>query len=244
MMIEIIDVSKYYINNKKTEKVLDEINLRIERGDFIILMGKSGAGKTTLINCLTGLEDITKGEICIKYSDSKMSCKEFGKSYISQNSVMIEDFTGYENIILNIECKNKGEGKKINATIKKYVKVLECEKILNKKIKKLTKSERQLIMLIKVLIINPKIIIIDELVEELIKEKINKIIELLKYANKTYKSVVIIVTHQIDIACKGERIIFMNKGTVFHEIIKGNDSELNLKKNIEFILKIMRNDCG
>lgn len=222
--ILIKNLTKYYNKGKDTEiKVLNNINLSINKGDLCSIVGVSGSGKTTLLYILGCLDKQTEGEYYLdgknisNLSENQLAMlrnKYFG--FILQDFGLIEEDTVYENIcvpllfskkILNIESK-------INDLLKK----LEILNLKDKKVKKLFGGQRQRVAIARALINNPDVILADEPTGSLDTRNSEIILNLLLDLNKQGKTV-IIVTHNLEIAEKANKKFFIKDG-IIKEYIK------------------------
>lgn len=217
--ILIKNLKKYYNTGKPTEiKVLNNINLSINKGDLCSIVGASGSGKSTLLYILGCLDKQTSGEYYLdgknisKLSDKDLSIlrnKYFG--FILQDFGLIEEDTVYENIYVPMlfAPKDKNTESKINDLLTK----LEILELKNKKVKKLSGGQRQRVAIARALINEPNIILADEPTGALDSKNSEIILNLLLDLNKQGKTV-IIVTHNLEIAKKTKRCFSIKDGVI------------------------------
>ncbi len=235
MEIEFKDVSFYYnVGLVNEERVLNNINLIIEKGKIYGITGKSGSGKTTLIQLIKGVLKPTSGNIFIDHkivnSNSRLYedinigyVTQFSEDYLIEDSVDKE--LGYivENNIYKKLCA---------------LSMLELsEEYLNKKIKELSFSDKRLISIVEALTYAPKILILDEPGIGLDKFNKEKLIKMLKKINNKYKITIIIVSHDINLLNQivGELVI-LNNGKILYKGSKEDAYKKNAllsKNNIE-----------
>ena len=195
-------------------KVLDNLNLEIKQGELVAVVGKSGIGKTTLLNIMGLLEKIDSGKLeILDYNISNLSLKKREKffrydiSYLFQNFALIDNETIGENLDIALMYskldKNEKNQAKINA-----LKEVGLNMPLNKKIYKLSGGEQQRVALARVLLKPSKIILADEPTGSLDTITRDSIIDIIKKINKLGKTI-IIVTHDKNVAKECTRIIYL-----------------------------------
>tara|TARA_B100000989_G_scaffold295024_1_gene275203 strand:+ start:4055 stop:4720 length:666 start_codon:yes stop_codon:yes gene_type:complete len=204
-MILLKNISKTFGN----QKILDNISLKISNGDFVSIVGPSGAGKTTLINIMGTIEnfDFNKNsEFKIDgieisnwkdYEISKFRNKNIG--FVFQFHQLLPELNCEENILLPIRIgkKNINNHKK---KLKSISKSLQIHEILHKRPDFISGGEKQRVSFARALITDPKIILADEPTGNLDSTNSKKIIELLKRVNIEYGVTVIYVTHNKEFA--------------------------------------------
>ncbi|MEC8367455.1 MAG: ABC transporter ATP-binding protein [Bacteroidota bacterium] len=199
-MIVLKDISKSFGN----QKILNNISLKISNGDFVSVVGPSGAGKTTLINIIGTIESFDPGQNSELKLDgvevSKLKQNEISRfrneniGFVFQFHQLLPELNCEENILLPIRIgrKNLNDFKERLLSLSKS---LNIEKILNKKPDFISGGEKQRVSFARALINNPKIILADEPTGNLDSVNSRKIIELLQKINKKYGVTVIYVTH-------------------------------------------------
>ena len=199
-MIVLKDISKSFGN----QKILNNISLKISNGDFVSVVGPSGAGKTTLINIIGTIESFDPGQNSELKLDgvevSKLKQNEISRfrneniGFVFQFHQLLPELNCEENILLPIRIgrKNLYDFKERLLSLSK---TLNIEKILNKKPDFISGGEKQRVSFARALINNPKIILADEPTGNLDSVNSRKIIELLQKINKKYGVTVIYVTH-------------------------------------------------
>lgn len=209
-MIEIIDVSKVF----GEFTAVDNVNLKIESGEFLGLLGPNGAGKTTLIKLLTGLLKPTSGAIYIdgeKMSRSNMEIKK-RIGVVPQYTNLDKELTVYENLIFAAKLfKIKGYKDKIE----ELLTFIELEEHKNKKAMNLSGGMQRRLMIAKALINDPDIIFLDEPTVGIDLNGRRKIWDILK-GMKAIGKTVLLTTHYIeeaDYLCN--QVCLINNGKVF-----------------------------
>lgn len=218
-MLELKNISKSY----KNKKVLVDINVTIESGEIISLLGPSGCGKTTLLNIILGLVDPTAGELVYYGQDiSKQSMQERGFNIVFQDFALFPHLNAYDNIIYGLKNKNVKMSKE---EVQEYIDFLELAPHLHKKIHELSGGQKQRVSIARTLVMQPKILLLDEPLSALdgvIKESIK---ERIKSIASEFNLTTIIVTHDPEEALTlSDKVIIINEGTVAqfgtpHEIV-------------------------
>ncbi len=201
MMIEIKNLSKSF-----GDKVLfNEFNLTINKSEFVIFSGRSGCGKTTLLNMIGSLEKIDSGTIYvdgIDISKRKNQQQYFSNKvgFLFQNFALIEDKTVFENLKLIKKSNQSG------TTIEEALERVQLADKKNSKVYTLSGGEQQRIALARLMIKKCDLILADEPTGSLDKENANEVMTILEDLNKEGKTV-IVVTHDDDIKNRCERVI-------------------------------------
>ena len=216
-MIEFKNVSKTYDNK---EYVLNDVNLRIEDGEFVFIVGKSGSGKTTLTKLLIREEKVTSGRIVI--NGFRLDKMRQGKvPYLRREIGMVfQDFrlfpkkTVYENVAFAMQVIGTSSD-----SIKRRVPFFLGHVGLSTKMKsfptQLSGGEQQRVALARAIVNNPKIIIADEPTGNLDPEMSKEIMELLMTLNEKLGKTVIVVTHEQSLVNKyNKRVITIGDGGV------------------------------
>lgn len=200
-MIELININKSF-----GDKVLfDDYNLKIKRGEFVIISGDSGSGKTTLLNMIGALEKVDAGQIKVNGIDilNKRNQLKYYRNtvgFLFQNFVLLEDKTVYQN--LNIIRKNNRSGLSIEEALKK----VGLEDCINSKVYTLSGGEQQRVALARLMIKKCTLILADEPTGSLDRRNAERVLSILKQLNKEGVTI-ILVTHNDELKEKGDRII-------------------------------------
>lgn len=172
-------------------KALDQVNFTLMPGECHALVGENGAGKSTLSKCITGENQMTKGDLVIKGEKIKIPAynvresQKRGVAIVHQEFTLMGDMTGVENIFVGRYEKKHGHinWKALDKRAKELLEYMQCDVNLNIPVKHLRTAERQIIQLAKALLDDPKILIFDELtavLQEKDIENIFRIISVLK----------------------------------------------------------------
>jgi iron(III) transport system ATP-binding protein len=193
--------------------VLKDINLEINTGEIVSLLGQSGSGKTTLLNIILGLTKMDSGKIIFNDVDvSKVQMKDRGFNIVFQDYALFPHINAYENIVYGLRNK---KGLVTEREIQEYIEFLELKPHLTKKIGELSGGQKQRVALARTLVMKPKILLLDEplsaldgVIKESIKERIQSIA-------KEFKLTTIIVTHDPEEALTmSDKILIINNGEI------------------------------
>ncbi len=222
-MITLNNVSKSY--NKK-DKVLRAVNLKINPGEFVSIVGQSGAGKTTLVRILIGEERVDSGQVLVGDWDiTKISRREV--PYLRrQIGVIFQDFkllpkkTLSENVSFALEVSG-GQSAKIKKIVPSVLKIVGLEDKKNRYPHEVSGGEQQRAAIARALVHQPKILLADEPTGNLDAINANEIIELLLRINR-FGTTVILVTHNKEIVNRlNRRVVTMDQGQVISDQAHG-----------------------
>lgn len=215
-LIELKNISKQY---REETTILKEVDLCIEDGDYIALMGPSGAGKTTLMNIMGCLDRATQGEYFLdgnEISDypekekARLRNEKFG--FVVQDFALINEMTVYENVRLPLRYRKK-RLKKEREHIESILKSLEIEDKKEIRVCDLSGGQQQRVAIARAIVNSPEIILADEPTGALDQETGREVMEIFSKLNQQGKTI-IIVTHDPNIAAKCNRIVKMVDGKI------------------------------
>lgn len=228
-MLKLVNVTKVFNKNTADEKVvLNHLNLDIEEGDFITIIGSNGAGKSTLFNCISGSIDIDDGQILLDGQDiSKVKehkrAKYIGRVFQDPLLGTCPNLTILENLSLSyMHTFNSGYllplKKKDLDIIKEKCKELDMglENRLNTPIGLLSGGQRQALTLLMATFAKPKILLLDEHTAALDPKTSEKVMNITKSIVSKYQITTLMITHNINSALNtGDKTIVLNDGQVF-----------------------------
>lgn len=221
-VIEIQELSKLYGFGDATTVALDEVNLTIEKGEFIAVMGPSGSGKTTLMNMLGLLDRPTHGTYKLngrnvsrltKNKQAKVRRDNIG--FIFQSFNLLSKLTVIENVALPLAYKRTGQTKRLKAAerVLEQVGLLDRDSYLPTQ---LSGGQLQRAAIARALVNNPSIIIADEPTGNLDSVSARVVMELLSDVHKLGNTV-IMVTHNPSLTRYADRIIYMLDGSIVYD---------------------------
>ncbi len=225
-LLQAVNVFKEYANGERTVPVLQGINLSIEQGEIVAIVGVSGAGKSTLLHILGILDTPTAGSVIYKGINlTQLSAKKqadlrnrnFG--FVFQFYHLLPDFTALENVLFPGLIGSRFSGRK--AATKNYTeraisllgRVGLGDRVTHKP-SQLSGGERQRVAIIRALINNPEVLLCDEPTGNLDTKTGHEILELIWNLNTTLNQTVVIVTHDEEIAKHAGRVIRIVDGCI------------------------------
>lgn len=212
------NLSKTYGSGENLVRAIDDVNLKIEKGEFIAIVGPSGSGKSTLLHLLGGVDNPSSGKIFIDGNDiSKYSSKELALFRRRKVGLIYQFYNLIPNLTVrhNIELPLKLDKRKINAEVLlDIVRKLGIEDKLDSFPSELSGGQQQRVAIARSLIYSPSLVLADEPTGNLDRENSREIIEILKYFNRTLKQTIIVITHDESIALEAERVITIVDGKV------------------------------
>ena len=217
-IIKTRNLTKIYDMGTKQVNALNGIDLKVEDGEFIAIMGTSGCGKSTLLHMLGGLDKPTSGSIEINGKDiSVMKDKELSvmrRDYIGfgfQKFNLINELNVWENITLPILLAGK---KPDEEKINDLCETLGIKDRLDHTPLELSGGQQQRVAIARALANDPKLILCDEPTGNLDHKSSTEVVELLKTIHDKYKKTIIMVTHDINVASAADRILTMDDGVI------------------------------
>jgi len=219
-ILEVKNVSKTFTLGEESIPVLKNVDLTIEKGDFIAIMGPSGSGKSTLLYLMGGLDRVSDGEIRINgreisrlndEDESTMRRKEIG--FVFQSYNLIENLTVEENILLPVLLDGKAR-KAIMPEVEALMKAVGLYERRNHTPRELSGGQQQRTAIARALINKPDVLFADEPIGNLDSKTGTEILELLKKINREYGITVLMVTHSEESAAYSNRIIRLRDGAI------------------------------
>ena len=201
---------------------IKDVNLEIEDGEFVILVGPSGSGKSTLLRMIVGLEDITDGEMLIDGRRvNEAAPKDRNLAMVFQNYALYPHLTVYENIAfpLRLIKDNKPSEEEIDRKVRDAARVLELEDHLERKPGNLSGGQRQALSLLMATFSGPKILLLDEHTAALDPSRAELVTRLTRQVVAEHRLTTLMVTHNMSQALEvGNRLIMMHDGRIILEL--------------------------
>lgn len=217
-ILKVENLRKEYGEGNSKVVALDGVDLEIERGEFVAIVGPSGSGKSTLLHIIGGVDSPDDGKVYIDGNDiSKYSSKELAYFRRRKVGLIYQFYNLIPNLTVrhNIELPLKLDKRKTNQDeFSDIVKKLGIESKLNSFPSELSGGQQQRVAIARSLIYSPSLVLADEPTGNLDRENSREIIEILKYFNRTLKQTIIVITHDESIALEAERVITIVDGKV------------------------------
>lgn len=220
MLLEAANISKSYHNTHNPLHVLKGVNIQVDVGEIVSIVGPSGVGKSTLLHILGGLDTPDEGTVSLQgediygLSDGDRARVRNGKiGFIFQFYHLLPEFTALENVLLPAFVRrDEKDMKQLESKGRSVLKQVGLQKRVEHKPHELSGGEQQRVAIARALINQPKIIFCDEPTGNLDSETGKEIIALLKELNARNKQAFVIVTHDESIAQMSHRTVFMRDG--------------------------------
>lgn len=228
-MIELKKINRHFKNGDETNHILKDIDIHIDEGEFIAIMGPSGSGKSTLINILGFIdrgyegEYLFNGENYKKSSDNKLATiRNHTVGFVFQNFKLIQNNTILENVSIPLIYNGMGSKERKD----KVLKGLEDVGLHNKEDllpNKFSGGQQQRVAIARAIINEPKFVIADEPTGALDSKTSKDIMDLFVTLNKEKGTTMIMVTHDREVANKADRIIHILDGRVKEEEVLAHE---------------------
>ena len=213
-MITINNLTKYYGKGESQFKALDDVSVTINDGEYIVILGASGSGKSTFLNAISGLETIDGGTIA--YDDNqidKMSEKELTKfrkdntAFIFQQYYLLPHLNVEKNVKMGADLAN-------NKEISSFIEAVGLKEKAKKFPSELSGGEQQRVAIARALAKKPKVLFLDEPTGALDEKTGRQVLDYIIRLQQEQKFTMIMVTHNANIADTADRIIKMNSGKI------------------------------
>lgn len=216
IVLETVNLKKYYGVEPNITKALDGINFTVEKGEFVAIVGTSGSGKSTLLNMIGGLDRPTSGIVKIQgknlleLNDEQLTIfRRRNISFIFQNYNLLPMLNVYENIVLPIELDGKSVDQEF---LKEIISILGLEERINSMPNMLSGGQQQRVAIARALITKPAIILADEPTGNLDSRTSQDVLELIQNTSRRFEQTVVMITHNEHIAGLTERIVQIEDG--------------------------------
>ncbi len=220
--IEAVNLKKVYLRGSEEIPAVNDVSLRINKGDFISIIGPSGSGKTTLINLLGCLDNPTSGELCLAgrsifNTGKRLSERELTKirreiyGYIFQNFYLIPTLTVIENVMLPLTFYRK-PGTENEAV--KLLKLLGMDHRKDHLPGQISGGEMQRVAIARAMVNRPEILLADEPTGNLDTKRSAEIVQVLQELNRNAQLTIVMVTHNQELARCANRMFEMRDGHI------------------------------
>ncbi len=223
------NITKTYTQFNTDTHALNKVNLSINKGEIVIVLGPSGSGKSTMLNLLSGIDNPTSGEILFndidisKYNEEQLTnYRKDNLGFIFQSYNLINNLTVRENIELGIYLSNN------SLDIDEIIEIVGLTHHKNKFPYQLSGGQMQRVSIARAIVKNPNVLFCDEPTGALDEEMGKQVLKLLQNINKKYKTTIIIVTHNPSIKDIGNRVIKLNSGKIVE--MKLNKKQISADK--------------
>lgn len=227
-MISVKNVNKFFVE----KQVLKDVNIKINEGEIFGIIGHSGAGKSTILRCMNGLEPYQEGSVKVDGKEVKdlneKEMRELRKDLgmIFQHFSLLERKTVFENVALPLECFGYSKAEK-EKRVMELLDLVGLKERRNDKPRNLSGGQKQRVAIARALALNPKVLLCDEATSALDPNTTKSILTLIEDINKKMGITVVVVTHQMEVIKQiCGRIAIMENGQVLEV---GETEEIFLK---------------
>lgn len=218
-------IKRYYIGQPNELQILNGIDLRVDEGEFVAIVGQSGSGKSTLMNIIGALDRPTEGEYFFNNRDiSKMSDKELSKirnkeiGFVFQNFNLIPRATALKNVELPMVYAKVGR-KERTQRAKELLEMVDMSSRYNHNPNELSGGQKQRVAIARAMANNPNLILADEPTGALDTKTGRTVMDIFHKLHSEGKTIVLI-THSPELAEETERIITISDGNIISDVVK------------------------
>jgi putative ABC transport system ATP-binding protein len=253
-ILEVKDLCKTYIVNKRQNNVLRNLNFTMNEGEFVAVMGPSGSGKSTMLYTVSGMDHLTAGEVIFAgrsigdLKDKKMAevrLNEMG--FVFQQMHMLRNLSIYDNIIVSAYHSQQGSTKKGRAKINEHalelMRKLEIIDIADNDITEVSGGQLQRACICRALINKPKMLFADEPTGSLNSKASKEVMKEMNLLNQE-GTTILLVTHDIKVAAKTDKVLYIMDGNIQGEFILGKYMDETTMKDRERALNSWLLDMG
>ena len=217
-ILQTTELKKYYGTKPNITKALDGVNLSVEQGEFVAIVGTSGSGKSTLLNMIGGLDVPTSGQVVVdgkelsKLKDEELTVFRRRKiGFIFQNYNLVPVLNVYENIVLPVEL----DGGRVDTNfLNEVVGFLGLKDKMNSMPNNLSGGQQQRVAIARALAARPTIVLADEPTGNLDSKTSVDVLSLMKTSSYKFKQTLVMITHNNEIAQLADRIIRIEDGKI------------------------------
>lgn len=213
-MIEVKEITKSYGTHENRVQVLKGISVEIKEGEFVVILGASGSGKSTFLNVISGLEYPDSGSVAYdgrditKLSDSELTAfRKETVGFIFQQYYLLPNMTLEKNVRMGADLAGKSDYQEI-------IKSVGLQGKLKKYPSELSGGEQQRVSIARALAKEPNVLFLDEPTGALDEETGRQVLDYISNLQKTYGFTVVMVTHNLNIAQMADTVIQMNSGKI------------------------------
>lgn len=219
-LVRIEGINKKYQSGKSFFQALSNVNLKVEKGEIVVILGPSGSGKSTLLNALGGIDQVDSGNISVdqdnitQFNDKQLvryRREEIG--FVFQMYNLIPNLTVYENIELTANISNNP------LAVQEVIDAVGLSGLEDRFPRELSGGQQQRVSIARAVVKTPKLLLCDEPTGSLDSSTSKEILNLIEKVNKEYNTTVFIITHNQVISKMANRVITLKDGKIESDII-------------------------
>ncbi|MEM0058688.1 MAG: ABC transporter ATP-binding protein [Candidatus Bathyarchaeia archaeon] len=224
VVVETVNLRKVYLLGKVPVEALRGVNLKVEEGEFLSILGPSGSGKSTLLNLIGALDKPTDGKVLIDgvdvstLNEDRLADLRRRIGFVFQFFNLIPRFTALENVELPMAIAGLGKAERRKRAIELLETVGLADRI-NHKPTELSGGEQQRVAIARALANNPRFLLMDEPTGNVDSKNADEIMRLVKRLNEEKGVTVIMVTHDQRLAKEADRTVHMLDGLIVNEVV-------------------------
>jgi putative ABC transport system ATP-binding protein len=223
-IVEAVDLKKTYMLGKIPVEALRGVNLKVESGDFLAVLGPSGSGKSTLLNLVGALDKPTAGTLLIDdvdvstLSDNQLSDLRRRVGFVFQFFNLIPRFTARDNVELSLSIAGIGKSER-KKRAEELLETVGLKDRINHKPTELSGGQQQRVAIARALANNPRFLLLDEPTGNIDSKTAREIMRLVKRLNEEKGVTIIMVTHDQHLAREAKRIVQMFDGVIMSDLV-------------------------
>jgi putative ABC transport system ATP-binding protein len=223
-IVEAIELKKTYLLGKVPVNALNGVNLKVDRGDFLAILGPSGSGKSTLLNLIGALDKPTRGRLMIEgidistLNDNQLTDLRRRVGFVFQFFNLIPRFTARQNVELSMSIADVGKSERIKRA-NSLLETVGLKDRMEHKPAELSGGEQQRVAIARALANDPKFLLMDEPTGNIDSKTAMEIMGLIKGLNEENGVTVIMVTHDQRLASQSKKTVMMLDGSIVQETV-------------------------
>ena len=226
-VVSIKDAYLRYTSEKGSVTALENVNLEIEKGEFICVLGPSGCGKSTLLKIIAGFHQPTEGTAMM--GDTPITGPSADRGVVFQTPTLYPWLNIYQNVEYGPKMRKVPKDER-EADVKKYLELVGLKDFAKQKPYELSGGEKQRVAISRALINNPDLILADEPTGNLDSKSGDVVIHTLSHINRELGKTIVMVTHDPKMASYCSRLILLKDGMILEDMRNGGDQEAFYQK--------------
>ncbi|WP_270234694.1 ABC transporter ATP-binding protein [Staphylococcus warneri] len=244
MLLEVKHVKKIFGKGLNRTEALSDMNLLVDTGEFVAIMGESGSGKSTLLQLIATFDQLTEGTIQLNgQSLASLKQKDIAQfrreqlGFVFQEFNILESMTNKDNILMALVLSNQSVHT-MEERLDKVSQQLNISDILNQFPNQISGGQKQRVAIARALITHPKLLLADEPTGALDSKSSKQLMQLFQQLNQQQQTILMVTHSNID-ASYANRVVFIKDGRLYHEIYRGEESQIAYQKRIADSLAII-----
>ena len=244
-VLEVNHVEKVYGSRNNVTRALADVSFAVDKGEFVGIMGASGSGKSSLLNCVSTIDTVTSGNVVINGADvTRMKHAKLTRfrreqlGFIFQDSNLLDTLTARENIALPLTIA-RVPAKETLARVEQVAQRLDIAGVLDKYPYQMSGGQQQRVAAARALVTDPAIILADEPTGALDSKNARLLLESIETMNRQYQATVLMVTHDSFAASYTNRVLFIRDGRIFTELRRGDSPRREFFDRIMEVVAMM-----